>query len=281
MACRLIINADDFGWSPGVNQAVALLADEGIVTSASLMVGGVAAAEAVALARDRPALGVGLHVAVVCARSCLGSGKLRAMVNTEGELPGNWRAAAVRFQVLPRWRSDLRREVETQFDAFNALGLPWSHVDAHLHLSLHPVVFGLLAEQCQRYGIRAIRIPEDDYALYRRADPQSAGRWLEAQVLAQLCARQRLSLARHGLHAPQRCYGFFRSGALDERYLCRLVEEMPEGAHELHCHPDLSTESGEAEVRALLSPRFRTALEQRGVELHSRLTLARPPAADV
>ncbi|MGV3722131.1 MAG: ChbG/HpnK family deacetylase, partial [Actinomycetota bacterium] len=184
------------------------------------------------------------------------------------------RAAALKLLGSSRWRAEMRREGEAQFKAFAALGLPCTHVDAHLHLSLHPVVFSLMLEQCARHGISAVRIPEDDYALYRRVDPWAALlRLPEAATLAALCAGQRARIREAGLRTTRRCFGFFRSGALDGRYLSALVEGLPEGDHELHCHPDLSTASGRAEVAALRCSEFRNALERRGVQLHSWASL--------
>jgi hopanoid biosynthesis associated protein HpnK len=275
MSCRLIINADDFGWSTGVNAAVALLADEGIVTNASLMVAGAAAAEAVTIAGQHPRLGVGLHLALVCAPALLSPAEIPSLADARGNLPDNWRAAGLRYLISPRWRAELRREVDAQFQAFAALGLACSHADAHLHLSLHPLVFRLMLEQCARRAIGAMRIPDDDFELYRRVDPKAAAARLpEALALRALCSAQRGRLAGAGLRTTRRCFGYFRSGALDARYLARLVEELPEGEYELHCHPDLSTESGRAEVAALRSHEFRNALARRGVALH---TWAPPP----
>jgi hypothetical protein len=141
-------------------------------------------------------------------------------------------------------------------------------------LSLHPVVFDLILEQCARHGISAVRVPQDDYTLYRRVDPWAALlRLPEAAALAVLCAGQRQRLREAGLRTTRRCFGFFRSGALDASYLAALVARLPEGEHELHCHPDFSTESGRAEVTALRSSEFRNALARRGVELHSWASL--------
>ena len=267
MACRLIINADDFGWSPGVNEAVAQLADEGIVTSTSLMVAAPAAAEAVDLARRRPELAVGLHLALVCAPPLLPAEEIPALADGRGRLPDCWQRAAIRFWLSRASRADLRREAEAQFKAFAGLGLPWSHADAHLHLSLHPVVFREMVRLCRQYGVPAVRVPEDELIPGRGILAGMGARWPEALGLRLLCARQRPLLARAGLRTTRRCYGYFHSGRLRGGYLCRLVEEMPDGDYELHCHPDLSTEAGRAEVAALRSKAFRQALANRGVLL--------------
>jgi hopanoid biosynthesis associated protein HpnK len=268
MSRQLIVNADDFGWSAGVNAAVAALYDAGLVTSTSLMVGCPAAAEAVELARERPGLAVGLHVTLAGAPALLGPAELPQLRDATGWLPRDWRRAALGYTLLPAWQRELRRELEAQFTRFAELGLGWSHVDTHLHTGLTPAIFRELLPACRRFGVAAVRIPEDDFELARSYAPQeTGGQAHEAKVLQWLCTRQREALGRAGLRTTECCYGYFRSGKLDEGYLCRLIAALPEGVRELHCHPDLSTESGRAEFAALRSTAFRKALETHGVEL--------------
>lgn len=275
MSRQLIINADDFGWSSGVNEAISALHDAGIVTSASLMVGCPAADEAVGLARARPGLAVGLHVTLAGAPASLPHSTNPRICDSKGWLPRDWRRAVLGYTFQPAWRAELRRELEAQFQRFAEWGLPWSHVDTHLHTGLTPAVFRELMPFCVRFGVKSVRIPEDDFELARRYAPQEAGSHaLEAKVMRWLCRRQRAELRRAGLRTTDRCYGYFRSGKLDEGYLCRLVEALPEGPSELHCHPDFSTESGRAEFAALNSSLFREALEARGVRLSTWFSLA-------
>jgi hopanoid biosynthesis associated protein HpnK len=279
MRRQLIVNADDFGWSTGVNEAVAALYDAGIVTSTSLMVGCPAAAEAVELARERPGLAVGLHVTLAGAPAVLSRAELPRLCDAEGWLPRDWRRAALGYTLLAAWRNELRRELEAQFHRFAEFGLPCSHVDTHLHTGLTPAIFRELLLACRRFGVKAIRIPEDDFRLALRYAPRELGpHALEARVLQGLCTRQRAALTLAGLRTTERCYGYFRSGKLDEGYLCRLIEELPEGVRELHCHPDFSTKSGRAEFEALRSGAFRRALEARNVELttYAALTASQP-----
>jgi chitin disaccharide deacetylase len=183
-------------------------------------------------------------------------------------LPTNHQLAGLRCLVSPAYRRQMCREMEAQFKSFDALGVGWSHVDSHVHFSLVPPVFESMLELCNRYGVSGLRVPEDDWELYRRLYPDEArAHRLEALWFSLLCARQRRRLRGTRLVTTRRCYGFFRSGRLDLPYLTRLIEQLPEGDHELHCHPDSSTEAGRTEMKALLSPELREALERRGVEL--------------
>jgi hopanoid biosynthesis associated protein HpnK len=269
MACRLIITADDFGASPGVNQAVAALYDEGAITSASLMVAGPAAREAAQLARERPGLAVGLHLVLagglppVCPPE-----EVSGLTDRSGRLHVEPLAQGARITFHPGCRAAARAEVTAQLKAFDALGLGRSHLDFHLHFGLTPAVTDLALELARPYPLAAIRVPEDDWRLYRRLDPADALRKLPVALhFASLCPRMRRKVESAGYLATDRCYGLFRSCRLTADYLERLVPELPDGLLELHCHPDLSTDAGRAEFEALRSPDFRRALEGRGVTL--------------
>lgn len=267
MAARLILTADDFGLSAGVNEAVARLSDSGVITSASLMVTGEAAAEAVRLARERPALQVGLHLVLVHGRAALPRERLPHLAPA-GEFPRNCSALSARILASPALRREVRDEVAAQFDAFAKTGLQLSHVDGHLHFHSAPWVADLVLRECITRRVPRVRVPQDDFELYCRLDPLDAARWkLHARWFDLVCPRMRRAALAGHLVVATPCYGFFRSHALDEEYLVRLAGELPEGLAELHCHPDDSTPAGRQETRALLSPRFRAALQARGVQL--------------
>ena len=266
--CRLILNADDFGLSEGVNSAIAELHDAGVLPSASLMIGGPAAAEAVRLAAARPSLAVGLHVTLVHGHPILSRHRVSRLVDREGRLPRDYARAGLRYTLLPPHRSQWQAELEAQFAAFAASGLPWSHVDSHVHFSLTPAVFRDLLPLLRQYRVPGFRIPQDDFDLYRRLEPADMrGHRLLAAWFDFQCRKQRRALAKSGVRVTERCYGLFRSERLDEPYLVRLVESLPDGDFELHCHPRLDTEGGRTEVQALQSAGFQEALHRRGVEL--------------
>jgi hopanoid biosynthesis associated protein HpnK len=275
--CRLIVNADDLGWSEGVNAAICALHDEGIVTSASLMVGAPALSDALARLRTRPHLAVGLHLTLVAGPSLLPPREIPHLADERGWFSGNCVRAGVRYTFLPACRRELRRELAAQFAAFERCGLGWSHVDSHLHFALVPVFFREALKLCRGYPVIGFRIPEDDYPLYRRLYPREAPRQRAlAGCFSFLCASQRRAVERAGYRTTERCFGLFRTGRLDAAYLERLAGELPDGEFEMHCHPDLSTVPGKAEFEALRSGEFRRALEERGVVLSTYTSLEHP-----
>lgn len=268
MACRLIINVDDYGLTEGVNEAVSRLHDEGVVTSTSLMVAGPALGHGLGLLEARPGLAVGLHVALVAAPALLPRHAVPRITDERGWLSGRHASAGFRYTCHPGCRGEMRAELAAQFAAFERLGIPWSHVDSHRHFHLTPAVFGPMQEEARRRRVPGFRVPEDDWELYHRLDPEDARRQRGlARTFAFLCAGQRRALKRSGFKTARWCYGLFRTLRLDGDYLRRLVLEMPDGDFELHCHPDLSTERGRREYAALADRGFRSALEERGVRL--------------
>src|SRR5205085_9236593 len=130
---RVIINADDFGRSPSINEAVLRAHRDGILTTASLMVNESGFDEAVALARENPRLGVGLHLTLLMGRSALSPGEIPGLVNDRGGFADDPVTAGCRYFFQRGLREQLRREIHAQFARFRATGLPLDHVNGHLH----------------------------------------------------------------------------------------------------------------------------------------------------
>ena len=263
---RLIVNADDFGRSHSINPAVIRAHREGILTSASLMVNEPGCAEAVALARENPRLGVGLHLTLLLGHSALPREKIPGLVNAAGEFSRSPFGAGFRYFCNRRLREQLRAEIHAQFDRFQATGLPLDHVNGHLHLHLHPVVFGLLMEDAEKLGIRRMRFTRDCLARSRR---MTRGRWLyrifHAAIHAWLSGRAGAPLRQRGIKHAQITFGLLQDSHVDEEYVLKLLPELPPGDSELYSHPSL--DAFKHELDALVSPRVKDRIEQLGIEL--------------
>ncbi|MCE5323197.1 hopanoid biosynthesis-associated protein HpnK [bacterium] len=166
----LIINADDFGASNGVNTAVAHVRREGLITSASIMVTGDAFDKAVIIAKNDPQLAVGLHLALSNARSMLDRKYIPDIVDKCGRFGDNPAACACKYYFSRRAKAQIRSEVEAQFDAFAQTGLPLSHVDGHQHLHMHPAVLPTVIEMAKQYGAHGIRLPHDPLMVNMQVD---------------------------------------------------------------------------------------------------------------
>src|SRR5947199_1748111 len=162
---RLIVNADDFGMSEAVNEAVIRAHREGVLTSASLMVTGAAAAQAVRLAKENPRLAVGIHLVAVMGRSVLPQSEIPTLVDEAQNFSNNPVAAGLKYFFSPQARHEIRREIAAQFARFHETGLKLSHVDGHLHLHVHPVIFNEALRQAMKYGARRMRVPQEERRL--------------------------------------------------------------------------------------------------------------------
>lgn len=260
----LVVTADDFGADLAVNEAVEMAHREGVLTAASLMVCGKAAGDAVERARALPSLGVGLHLVLVEGRPALPPGEVPDLVDAAGAFHSNMALAGLRFAVSRRARKQLAAEIEAQFAAFAATGLPLDHVNAHKHFHVHPVIGRLVIDAARRHGARAIRIPVEP------------GRALGADALAVAFARRlRRRAARAGLLAPKYVFGLTGSGRMDTERTQRAVTALSDGLNELYFHPATrdnwpSHARGyryRAELDALIAPATRAAMSARGVRL--------------
>ncbi len=229
----LILNADDFGRSPSINVAVIEAHRRGALTSASLMVTGEAAAEAVTLVRQTPTLGVGLHLVLGGGRPALPPTEIPRLVDADGLLPGGPASAGARYVLSHATRAELAREIRAQFDLFAATGLPLDHVNGHMHLHLLPGVFEIVAPLAAERGAGGIRLARDDLSLALRHDR----RWAAANVLWAAAfgvfdrrAESRLALLeRKGGHRPvtaTRVYGLMQTGRMTEAYVLAALRSL-------------------------------------------------------
>lgn len=258
MTRRLIATADDFGDTPEVNAAVLKAYREGILRFASLMVGRPAAAEAARIARDNPGLGVGLHL---------------ELCSSEPEKAG------ARYFFSAAAREGVAGEIRSQIEALLALGVKPTHIDGHINVHVHPVIFPAVCRLAREYGIPRVRLPSGEWeALKGFPGAERPGTALLAGVFGAMGAW--VGSAAEGLERP-RTWGLLRSGLMKEDYVLWLISRLPEGTTELYFHPttDESLRAADApvpshqsvtELETLLSPKVRRALEEHGVELVSR-----------
>jgi hopanoid biosynthesis associated protein HpnK len=268
---QIIMNADDFGDSAAINTAIIQAHRQGVLTSASLMVTGPAAAEAVALARQAPDLAVGLHLVVACGKSALPPDRIPHLVDHEGFFPNDPLRAGLRYYFSRSAQAELAAELEAQFERFAATGLGLSHVDGHLHMHLHPTVLRLLLPLAKQYGARGLRLPRDDLWFSIAHERQRAAVkavWaIVFGLLARYCMRQ---LDGHPLAVAHRVYGLMQTGQMNERYVLEVLRKLQVPTVELYFHPSTHTEDGASgpnpsDLATLLSPAVRSVIQERGL----------------
>ena len=262
---RLIVNDDDFGRSPSINAAVIRAHREGILTSASLMVNEPACAEAVALARENPGLGVGLHLTLACGHSALPPEAIPGLVNERCEFSDQPASVGFRYFARRSLHEPLRREIHAQFAKFRETGLPLDHVNGHLNLHLHPTVFRLLLAEAAGMPLR-LRLTRDRFWLNAAI---ARGAWSyrssHAFIFNLLAMWARPLLRRQQVRFTGAVFGLLQIGRVDEAYVLGLLPRLPAGDSELNSHPSLDEFPHEA--AALVSPRVKAEVARLGIRL--------------
>ena len=263
---QLAITADDLGVSTSVNAAVMRAARDGILTAASWMAAGSAADEAMALARDVPALALGVHLTLVMGRSVLPRARIPALVDAAGRFPESPVVQGLRLAASPAARRQARDELRAQIERCLAAGRQPAHLDAHLDFQVHPALVTIVLDLAREYRITAVRIPRDPLRPALAFDRRhTARKVVEGTIFALLCRRAvRLARAR-GIRVADRVYGHHQTGAVDERYLLHVIATLPDGLSELYCHPGAAIGDDDRELAALLSPRVRDSLAAAGI----------------
>jgi len=199
------------------------------------MVAGAAADDAVARARRLPALRVGLHLVLVDGEPTLPPERIPDLVDAQGRLRRDVATAGVGMFLRPGVRRQLAAEIEAQFRAYRATGLPLDHVNVHHHLHVHPTVGAQLLVIGRRYGMRAVRVPWEAPDVLAAIDPRR--RYRRNWLLAPWVALLRRRIRGEGLTAADRVFGLAWSGAMTEPRLAGLLRQLPEGLTEIYVHP--------------------------------------------
>lgn len=236
---RLIIHADDFGASREVNAAVLRAYREGLLTSCSLMVGGEAFQDAVLGAKDHPGLAVGIHLVTVMGRAVLPHRAIPHLVDLQGYFRRNPTWSGLKYYFLSAARRELHQELQAQFERFAATGLTCSHVDSHLHMHVHPVIFDAALELGEQFGIRCMRVPREDLGASLRTETGGLlGKAVVTFIFDLLTRTMRKRLRHHDFVFTDRVYGHLMSGRMDERYVVSVIQSLQPGTtSEIYFHP--------------------------------------------
>lgn len=272
--CRkyLIVNGDDFGASEEVNEAVIQAHQRGVLTSCSLMAAGAAFDGAVRLARANPALAVGIHVTCVNGKSVLPHPEIPHLVDWDSNFSSDPARAGLKYFFCKRAKKELFKEVGAQFQKFHETGLKFSHIDSHCHMHVNPVVFGAVMVIGEKYGIRRMRVPEDDYNAARPFFEPSRGKAGYAFMFRLLACRMKWKMRGRRFKFPSPVYGNFLTGAMTREYVLSVLDHVRDGISEMYFHPALSfghPDPGEVqrlrEFSILLDPDVRLKMEKLGI----------------
>jgi predicted glycoside hydrolase/deacetylase ChbG (UPF0249 family) len=279
----LIVNADDFGFTLGVNRAIVEAHSNGVVTSSTLMANGVAFEEAAQLAKTLPKLSVGCHVVLTDGRPVLGAQQLPSLTSgsdfRDGMMMFAARALAGRIDA-----DEISAEAIAQIRKIQTARIAVSHIDTHKHTHLFPKILRPLLRAARACGIRALRNPFGPRLPLRSsqllARPGLWARYAELRVLGSLAGKFQSAVDREGFLAPHGTLGIVVTGSLDEALFQVIARSIPPGTWEFVCHPGYNDkalqraetrlrESRETELRVLTLPASREVLLREGIELIS------------
>ena len=277
MVKKLILTADDFGFSLAVNEAIEEAHRNGVLNTASLMVGARAAGDAVDRARRLRSLRVGLHLALVGGSPISPPHTIPSLVNPRGEFSSHLFRTGINFYFRAGVRQQLEREIRAQFQAFRDTGLVLDHVNCHKHMHLHPTIGRLLLKVGREYGLRAVRYPYEPVFPSWRASRKDLGRkllsWLFLLPWLILLKKQ---LRQAGVRSNNFVFGMNDSGNMDLNLVLRFLQQLPFGVTEIYFHPtsrripkldrNMANYRCEEELATLTSPALRQALQASGIQ---------------
>jgi chitin disaccharide deacetylase len=281
---RLIVNADDFGLTRGVNRGIVRCYQDGIVTSTTIMANGDAFEDAVELARANPKLGVGVHLALVGAHAVAQRSQVGPLANENGDLPRTVSELLRKSATGVVSRQQIELEMRAQVERVLANGIRPTHLDTHKHTHMYPPVMKSLTNVARDYQIPGVRMPfENLLGLVRRFGGMRLAPLGRSTFVLTVQANRsyfrRYARANH-LRTPDHFFGFAATGRLARDGVLRILRNLPEGTSELVCHPGINDSDLEAqatrlkkeretELAALTDPDVKKEIAQQGICLIS------------
>jgi hopanoid biosynthesis associated protein HpnK len=285
---QIIVNADDFGLTAGVNRAIIETHSSGIVSSATLMAKGAAFDDAVKRARAAPALSIGCHVVLVDGAPVSAPGAVDTLLAIRSAEPDRFHsrlpAVAARALFGGFDPDQLVEEITAQIRTIQAAGIELTHLDTHKHIHVFPEILGALVRAARICGVPALRNPFVPAAAVRpnqfAGQPRLWKRYGQVRMLRSFAGQFRTKVRRAGLATPDGIVGVVETGSFTTSLLRQALTSLPEGTWELVCHPgyddaDLRTartrliESRDQERRLLMADELRTFLHEQKIRLTS------------
>ncbi|MBN1348917.1 ChbG/HpnK family deacetylase [candidate division KSB1 bacterium] len=279
---RLIINADDFGYSDAVNQGIIKAHREGILTSATIMANMPHFQAAVSLAKQHPDLGVGIHLNVLRGRPLSPPRDIYSLLQRDGLFFNSISTFAAKFfsrQIKPTHiLQEYRRQIESVFES----GLKPTHLDSEKHQHTLPGIFPLVIELAKLYGIGKVRyVDERPFAMPTARnlfDPKIYKAWL----ISLFSTLQKKKIRRKNVRHVDAFFGISITGKMYLNAILPFLEKMDGGTYEFMCHPGLPEMPSDAdsnagkfyitrtrplELEILLSKELKTAIQRKQIRL--------------
>ena len=240
---NLIVNADDLGWTQGVNRGIAEAHRNGIVTSTSLLANGCAFEEGVQSALQSPRLGVGVHLNLSDGKPLAPARQVKSLLDENGDFSGGPETLLFRLTAKSLDAREVELEWNAQIEKVRAAGIRPTHLDGHKHVQMLPGLFAVALRLAKKHGIEAVRVSHEASSL--RAALNSGGELLglmlkqgvQARGLKLLARDARKMAERAGIAAADYFCGIAQTGVLTKKGIQQMLASLPEGTTELMCHP--------------------------------------------
>jgi len=281
---ELILNADDFGLTKGVNEGIIRGYREGILTSTTLMATALAFEDAVERAKENPGLGIGCHLVLTGGTAVSPPEEIPTLADRSGRLPVSLAAFVVRVSSGSIRDEDIETELKAQVEKIRRAGIEPTHFDTHKHTHAHPRVMKVIGALAKEFGIARIRKPVENLRHSWKSMGRHAGTsptQLAAVAAVRVISSQFHEISRaYGLRSPDHFLGVAVTGRLGPKALCHLIDTLPAGRSEVMLHPGVCDadlvrtgsrlqQQRQTELEGLLAPEVRRAVERGGIRLIS------------
>lgn len=284
---NLIVNADDLGWTEGVNRGIAEAHRKGLVTSTSLLANGRAFASALQVVAANPALGVGVHLNLSDGPPSASPSEVGGLLNEAGCFEDGPESLLLRIASRSLPLDEVEHEWDAQIEKIRDAGIQPTHVDGHKHVQMLPGLFDIALRLAKKHGIRAIRVSHEESKLRtvlasgaERSTSVLLKQGVQARGLKLLARDARETADRAGLATTDYFCGIAQTGVLTHEGVAGLLKALPEGTTELMCHPGYADDelratstrlqqSRQVELEILTDASIRKLVASQGIRLIS------------
>ena len=269
---KLIVNADDFGRHELINRAVERAFNSGCLRSATLMAGGIAFDDAINLAKKFPKLGVGIHFTLANGNPILPPEEIPTLVTEEGIFHGDYIKFLKRYLSGKISLGEVRSELAAQLEKILNTGLTLTHFDSHQHLHHIPGIIEIVLELASAKNISAMRVANTKIF---DGELDSLGKFVGRLGLGSLAKFTAHQAHKKNFTTPEHFAGIVAGESVSEKFLFKLIENLPDGTTEVMLHPGIDNKilqdfcqwehDFEEELAAVTSPKILNLLAEKNI----------------
>ncbi|MCP2520251.1 ChbG/HpnK family deacetylase [Candidatus Aminicenantes bacterium AC-708-M15] len=273
---RLIINADDFGLTNGINEGIILAHKRGILTSTTLIPNMPGFENAVKLAKENKTLGVGIHLNIIRGKPVRRPEEVSSLLNKNGNFLTIY--PFIKKFILGKIEAEqVEKEFRAQIEKVLDEGIEITHFDSEKHIHSIPKIMGIVIKLAKEYKIPKIRFINEFCLSF------DIVRSLKSMVVSCLNRKMKRNILKAGILIPDRFYGICGSGRMNSKNLIKILTSIPDGVTEIMVHPGIIDndyikieqeygsyylkEERERELEALIDLKVKEIIEEENIQL--------------